>query len=378
MGKSYDAIVLGLGAMGSATAYTLAKSGLRVLGIEQFGVPHDRGSYTGGTRAIRLAYYEHPDYVPLLRRSYELWRGFEQEVNQELLHVTGGLYIGKSNGSLVAGSHGSATRHNLPHRLLTNEEILREFPQFSLPEDFVGFYEPNAGYLLSDGAVSAYVRRSLELGADIRCMEPVVDWKAYTSHVSVTTSRDTYEAAQLVVCAGPWTQRLLKDLGVPLVVTRQATAWMWPVAPERFRSDHFPVWALEYDRSSLLYGFPLGDVPAGVKVARHAAGPIVDPDTMDRAPTAEDERDIRGALARYLPDANGTLTALRLCLYTYSPDCHFIIDRHPSYPSVQFCCGFSGHGFKFAGVVGEILRDLVVHGHTSLPADLFRLSRFSR
>src|SRR5688572_15949316 len=234
MANHFDVIVVGVGAMGSAACAELARRGARLLGLEQFDIPNARGSSHGMSRMIRLCYYEHPDYVPLLKRAYELWRRLEDESGRELLHVTGGVYIGRDGSGLVAGSHESARRHRLEHEFLEPGQLTARFPQFRLPDDYVGLYEPRAGWLEPENVVSAFAEMAMRRGARLVAHEHVRAWSADSKSVVVKTDAAEYRAAQLVFCGGPWTGALLHDLGVPLVVTRQVMHWLWPRTSELF------------------------------------------------------------------------------------------------------------------------------------------------
>jgi sarcosine oxidase len=393
MPHHFDVIVIGVGAMGASACWHLARRGRRVLGIEQFGIPHTLGSSHGQTRMIRLAYYEHPDYVPLLRRAYELWDELERTSGQKILHRTGGLYMGGPGDELVTGSLRSARQHGLPHEALDRAEITRRFPQFTLPDDFSGMFEPDAGFLLCERVVATYVTEALRLGAHIRAHEPVLSWQSGSGGVTVRTDHGTYHAGQLILTAGPWTGRLIPDLGINLRVTRQVMGWVWPKQPQHFTPGRIGVWAIGHPDGSLHYGFPLlapsppepvKDLPGegwgeglGMKIAFHRPADIVDPDTVDRTPRPEDEQTFRPILQRHLPAADGPLLSMRICLYTNSPDHHFILDQHPRYPNIHLACGFSGHGFKFASVIGQILADYATEGATDLPAGFLRADRFA-
>lgn len=376
MAERFDVIVVGVGAMGSSACYHLARRGARVLGLEQFDIPHARGSSHGFSRMIRTAYYEHPDYVPLLRRAYELWDELEGRSGQKLLHITGGLYLGPARGELISGSLAAAKAHGLEHETLDHAALARRFPQFNVPLEFDGFYEPRAGFLRPEAVVAAQAEVALRLGADLRGHEPVVDWSSNGAGVEVRTPRGAYAADQIIFCGGAWTDRLIHDLGVKLAVTRQVMGWVWPRSPDAFRFGRFPVWAIDNPDGSLHYGFPMLGHNPGLKIAHHAPGHAVDPDTVIRDPVEGDEQSFRPAVARFLPEADGPTLGLRVCLYTNSPDHHFIVDRHPADDRVTLACGFSGHGFKFASVIGEALADLATEGRTALPAQFLGLRRF--
>jgi len=375
--SDFDVIVVGLGAMGSGAAFHLARRGVRVLGLEQFSIPHALGSSHGYSRMIRLAYYEHPDYVPLLRRAYELWDELERLSGQKLLYLTGGLYAGPEGGGLVAGSLAAARQHGLEHDRLTAAEVAGRFPQFRLPGDFVAVHEHRAGFLLPEKVVAAHAELALRAGAELHGHETVTAWEADGGGVSVTTSRARYRARHLVFCSGPWTGKVLKGLAVPLLVTRQTLGWVWPRRPELFSLGRFPVWAIERPDGSLDYGFPMMGENPGLKLAHHGPSVPTDPDQVNRNILAGDEEDVRHAIPLYLPDADGPLLSLRVCLYTNSPDHHFILDRHPGHANVTIAAGFSGHGFKFASVIGEALADLATRGGSDLPIAFLGLKRFS-
>jgi sarcosine oxidase len=380
-GQHYDIIVIGVGAMGAAACHQLARRGIRVLGLEQFAIVHSLGSSHGHTRMIRLAYYEHPDYVPLLRRAYQLWDQLETETGERVLYRTGGIYMGPAGGEVVAGATSAARQHGLAHERLSNSDLRRRFGQFSLPESFEGVFEPEAGFLLCEKAVGLLARLAMEAGAVLHGHEPVrhVNFEE-GGGVSVRTDHATYHAQRVVFCGGAWSGHLLAKLGIPpLVVTRQMLGWLWPREPAAFRLGEFTVWGIEQPDGSLAYGFPMMPDLPGLKMARHGRGPVADPDAVSREVTEADRAEVVELARRYLPSAVGPLVAGRICLYTNSPDGHFIVDRHPGAGGrAVIACGFSGHGFKFASVMGEVLADLATTGTTALPVGFLGLDRFPR
>ena len=376
--RRYDTIVVGVGGMGSAAAYHLARRGQRVLGLERFDIPHDMGSSHGLTRIIRLAYYEHPSYVPLLRRSYELWRELQALAGEQLLHITGSLDAGPAGGPLFEGSRHSCLLHNLPHEVLSGADLNRRFPGYRLPEDHMAVFQPDGGFLLPERCIVAHVFAALELGAEIHGREPVLDWAlgAGGSGVRVRTDRATYDADRLVVTAGPWASQLLPSLVRLAVPERQVLAWLQPQQPHLFTPQRFPVFNLAVDEGRF-YGFPVFQIP-GFKFGKyHHLEESVDPDRVDRECTPRDEAVLRTFAERYFPDGSGPTMALKVCMFTNSPDEHFIVDLHPEYPQVTLAAGFSGHGFKFCSVIGEILADLAQHRTTPHDISLFRLARFA-
>lgn len=381
-GSTHDVIVAGVGAMGAATCHALARRGVRVLGLERFDIPHAWGSSGGHTRLVRLAYYEHPDYVPLLRRAYQGWDALGEAAGAPVLHRTGALYLGPPEGELIAGSLQAARMHGLAHELLDPAAARARWEPFRVPQRFGALYEPDAGFVLCERAIAAMAEQAMRCGAELRGREPVRAWHVEGDGVRVVTDRATYHAGHLVLTSGAWTGALARDLGVSLTVTRQVLGWVWPRAPERFALGRFPCWAIQDDApgfAGIYYGFPMmpgaSEAP-GLKLAHHAPGPEADPDSVDRTPTAADEDDFRPALAKYLPDADGPLLSMRVCMYTMSPDHHFVIDRHPAHDRVTVGCGFSGHGFKLAPAMGAALADLALHGRSELPIDFLGLSRF--
>lgn len=386
-----DVIIIGLGAMGSAAAAHVARRGRRVLGIEQFALGHARGSSHGRSRMIRTAYYEHPDYVPLLRRAYELWRQTEAAAGRPLLHVTGGVYIGPPDSEAVNGAARSAAEHRLDHETLDRAALAARFPRFAVPDDHRALFEPLAGYLVPEDAIEAHLHLARRAGADLHEHERVLSYRADGARVRIRTDRAEYEADRVIFACGAWATRVVRDLGVEVRATRQVLGWVTPTNPEPFAPGACPVWAIDCPRgdsrrgvrAGLYYGFPLdagasGTDGRGFKIARHAIGAETDPDTNDFSPRPDDEADFRPALRAFMPDADGPLAQMRICMYENSPDGHFIVDRHPRTPNVLVACGFSGHGFKFASVIGEVLADLAIDGATRHPVGFLGLSRFAQ
>ena len=370
---AYDVVVIGLGAMGSAAAHHLARRGKRVLGLERFAPGHERGSSHGGTRMIRLGYFEHPSYVPLLRRAYALWRELEAATGEKILHVTGIAEMGPPDGVLVTGTLAAARLHDLPHAVLTATDVMRRFPAFRLPEDYIGVVQPDGGFLRIEPALRAHLAQARAAGAELRLGETVRAIEPRGGGVRIVTDRGHVEAGATIVTAGAWVKKLLPDLPAPLRVTRQVMAWFAPREPALFAAERFPVFLLE-SPLGMHYGFPLDDI--GVKFAKHYhADAAVEPDAADQRVSAADEALIRPALEQFLPQANGPLVRAATCLYTMTPDSDFIIDRLESRIVVASPC--SGHGFKFAPVIGEIVADLATTGTTAHDIPRFRLARFA-
>lgn len=382
MSQPYDAIVVGLGGMGSAAAYQLARRGRRVLGLERHTPAHDLGSSHGQSRIIRQAYFEDPAYVPLLLRAYELWRQVERETGHELLTVTGGLMMGPPDSQVVAGALRSAQEWSLPHEMLTAAEIRRRFPVFQPGPDEIALYEALAGFVRPEESVAAHLDRAAQLGADLHFGEPVETWEASPSGegVRVTTARGAYEAARLVISPGPWAPALLGELDLPLEVERQVMYWFDPVggtAP--YAVGRMPIYIWEMDDHIQFYGFPAHEgAHGGAKIAYFrvpGARVACTPETIDRAVHEPEVALMREAIAGRMPTLNGPLLFAKTCMYTNTPDEHFVIATLPGRPQVAIAAGFSGHGFKFASVVGEIMADLATDGVTRHPIALFDPAR---
>jgi sarcosine oxidase len=370
---SYDVVVCGLGVMGSAALYHLARRGRRVLGLDRFTAGHDRGSSHGETRIIRLAYFEHPSYVPLLRRAYDLWRELEIEAARPLLHVTGIAEIGPPDGTLVTGTLDAARLHDIPHELIAAPELMRRYPGFHLPPHYVGVVQADGGFLAAEASVQAMLALAQKHGAEIRFGEPVRAIEPANDTARVITANGSIEAGTAIVAAGPWTSSLLPAT-LPLRVTRQVMAWFAPKMPGDFSPERFPVFLIE-SAHGIHYGFP--SFGTGFKVAKHHhRDETVDPETYDRHVSAEDEALIRAAVADHLPEANGPLVDARTCLYTVTPDGDFVVDRLPGAASIVVASPCSGHGFKFAPVIGEILADLATGRSTRHDISRFRIGRF--
>ncbi len=371
---SFDVIVLGVGGVGSAALDQLARRGLRVLGLDRFAPGHDRGSSHGRTRLIRQAYFEHPDYVPLLKRAYELWADLAARVGKTLYHQDGVLQAGRLDGTVVPGVLASASQHGLDIEELSEEQVAARFPGLRVPSPLVALFERQAGYLDVEDCVREAVRQAVEHGAQLQLGENIRGWKADGGGVVVETDRGTYRATILIVSAGAWAGTLLADLGIRFEVVRKSLYWY--AAPERLYSpEHgFPGFIYETDVGSF-YGFPRID-DGGLKAGEHSGGlPVSDPLQVDRNPDPGETIRVEQFLAEYLPAVTRDPLHFATCLYTLSPDRHFVVDRHPEHPQVLFAAGLSGHGFKFATVLGEALADLAQHGKTRLPIGFLSCQR---
>jgi sarcosine oxidase len=371
----FDAIIIGVGGMGSATAYHLAKRGWKVLGLERYAIPHDMGSSHGYSRMIRYTLQEHPSYVPLVRRAYELWHELEDAAGETLVVTTGSVRAGPPDSPYFKNALESCDVHNIPYEILTAPELNARFPGYRFPDEIASIFQADGGFLLPEQCIINHVRAAEEAGAEIHSLETVLDWEPKTDGVEVRTDRDTYTADKLVVTAGAWAGKLVPAVAEHAVPERQVLGWFEPERPELFQPETFPVFGVLAEEGRY-YGFPTYTVP-GFKIGRsHHLLQKVDPDDMDRDVHAEDEAILRQAVSRYFPLAAGRLLDKKTCIYTNTPDEHFMIGVLPDQPQVSVAAGFSGHGFKFASVIGEIMADLAQRGKTSHDIGLFRLDRF--
>lgn len=372
--RDCEVIVAGLGAMGSATLAELARRGVRALGIERFGVAHAHGSSGGDTRLIRKAYFEHPDYVPLLERAWQGWRTLEAETGRALLHATGILYAGAPDEPLIAGSRRAAALHGLALETLDAQALAARFPMVRMPRGLAVVFEPEAGFVLAEAGVRAALDVARARGAALHTRERLLTWRADGSGVEVVTDRGRYRADRLVLTLGSWSQRLLGPLPFALTVTRQTLFWTHPARRAEHALGCMPAWAVQPPGApGLYYGFPAlddlqtADVRRGVKLALHLPGEQVEPDARLAPADAGEYLRIMRTVRTFLPGLDGPWSGAAVCRYTLSRDGHFIVERHAVHPQVVYACGFSGHGFKFAPVMGEALADLAVRGATERP-----------
>lgn len=374
--QRYDVIVAGLGGMGSAALYHLARRGLRVLGIEPNGIAHDRGSSHGVTRILRKAYFEHPDYVPLLHTAYRLWDELEREWGRRLLHRVGLLIGGPWEGAIVGGVLRSMRAHGLDIEELSPAEASQRFPAFHSRASDLCLWERDAGYLLVEECVRAHVELARRLGATVLTDDRVVEWSVDGTCILVRTANGQYGADRLVVCGGPWAAELLRDLGLPLAVRRKCAFWFACDDPRYSAQNGCPTFGFQTG-DDFFYGFPSLDA-AGVKSAEHSGGvDVPSVEQVDRQVHEAEERRVQEFLREYLPGVSDRVTRRSVCMYTMTPDQHFILDRHRDYPNVAYAAGFSGHGFKFAPMVGQVMADLATTGATAEPVQFLSAARLT-
>ena len=374
---SFDVIVVGIGGMGAATCRSLAARGVQVLGLERFSIPHEMGSSHGESRIFRIGYYEHPNYVPLLQEARKQWLQLEDESGKTLFHQIGGLWIGPRESTLIAGTLDSALRHNLQHELFDHTELQHRFPQFSLSttQQLTGFFEADAGLIEPEESVTALTQLAWSSGAVIKENEVVIDWTVSNTGVFVTTDTNTYHAEKLVLTAGAWMNALWK-LDFPVTVTRQPTAWFSINDIEAFRPRSLPCWGFVRDESAFYYGFPTLHGRKTVKISLHHSGTACSPESVDRTVSAVEIAELKAFADRTFPGKVGRVAKSKVCLYTNTSDVHFMIDHHPLHPDhVIIGGGFSGHGFKFVPLIGDILANLVCEGETRYPVEFLGFNR---
>jgi len=383
LNNSFDVIVIGVGSMGSATSYYLAKRGYKVLGLEQFDISHEFGSHAGQSRIIRKAYFEHPGYVPLLERAYENWEALEWETGKQVYYKTGLLYAGNPNNEMIKGVERSAGLYNIDLDQMNIAAAADQFPQFKFPDDFEILFEPEAGFITPEKAIRLYASQAKKNGAAIHSNEKVINWEKERNTILVKTDKQTYQCDKLIITAGAWAGKMIPGLADKIKVTRQFVAWIKTKNDDQFELNKFPCWMISDDeKHGCYYGFPLLDTekfgePAGLKLAHHFPNEVTDPDKVDRLTTEKDIQNLNYCLNKYLPGVFDSILHTKICLYANSPDENFIIDKLPGYEeNVSIACGFSGHGFKFASVVGEILADLAIEGRSDLPIEFLNAKRF--
>ena len=369
--------------MGSAACYYLSKRGYTVLGIEQFDISHEFGSHAGQSRIIRKAYFEHPDYVPLLERAYQNWKTLEWETEKQVYYKTGLLYAGKPESEIITGVERSAGLYNIDLDELNDLAAADRFPQFKFPEDFEILFEPETGFITPERSIRLYAKQAKHYGATIHPQEKVTDWKKEGNSVIIITDKETYQCKKLVITAGAWAGKMIPGFANKIKVTRQFVAWVKTKNDDQFVLNKFPCWMISDDKKrGCYYGFPILDTerfgePAGLKLAHHFPSQVTDPDQVNRQTTEEDVENIKYCLNKYLPGTFDGVLSTKVCLYANSPDENFIIDHLPgNEDNVSIACGFSGHGFKFASVIGEILADLAIDGKTNFPIEFLNAKRF--
>ncbi|WP_029268197.1 N-methyl-L-tryptophan oxidase [Virgibacillus alimentarius] len=381
MTKHYDVIVVGAGSMGMAAGYYLARQGVRTLLIDAFDPPHDQGSHFGETRIIRHAYGEGREYVPLALRAQELWNELEKKSHLKMFTQSGAMGFGpKGDSPFIDEAIASGKEHHLEVDYLTGAEMKERFPGLNVPDDYSAFFEPHSGFLFSENNIKAYRELAEYHGADLSVNNPVENIEAYEGSVKVITKKETFIGDKLIISGGAWNKKIAAklNLDLALIPSRQPVAW-FEADEKLFNVNVFPTFMVEVprrDKRAIYYGFPTFN-GCGLKIGRHEYVDAVDPDTMNRefGSDANDEGHLREFLDEFMPKASGALKKGVICMYTRTPDGHFIIDKHPEYPHISIAAGFAGHGYKFASVVGEILSQLAISGETDHDISLFKIDR---
>ena len=374
--QSFDVAIVGLGATGSAAAWHLAERGLRVLGLDRHTPPHHYGSSHGHARIIREAYFEHPQYVPIVQRAYRLWDTLAAAAHADLVTRTGGLMIGPQDGSLVSGAMRSAQLHDLPCALWSSAEVRARVPALYPADDMVALWEPRAGVLFPERCVETMLGAARAHGATLVYETAVAGWQADSSGVTIATSFQDYRAGRVILAGGPWMPELLQTLRLPLAIERAVQYWFRPSADRELGGpDRLPIFIMEYARERLLYGLP--DTGHGVKIAKHHQGERTTADTVRRQVGDDERAEMHALVQQWLPRVAGPLVESTVCLYTNTPDRDFILDYHPAHRQVIVASPCSGHGFKFASAIGEILADLALERTPEFDLTPFRATRFA-
>jgi sarcosine oxidase len=374
--RTFDVAVLGVGGIGSAACYHLARTGLRVVGIEQFSIPHSRGSSHGVTRILREGLHENETYVPLVRRALELWRELEKTSGTQLFYQTGSLDIGLPGSSIVVGSLNSCQRWSIPHETFAASELRRRYPVLRIYDEMVAVFQPNSGFVLAEGSITAHVNGAYDHGAEIHGHEKMIGWEANGDGYAIQTSHDRYEVGQIVFTVGAWASKV-GGLSVQVRPERAVLGWFQPKEnAARFGVGSLPVWIIDSPDGGHFYGLPVFGIP-GFKLGRLSRNlDEVDPDLPLLEPDSRDEQDLRQFLEKHFPDANGSLLSMQTAFFEHSPDRHFIIGELPDFPGAWVIAGLSGHGFKYASALGELAKDLLVQRKSGYDLSPFRLDRF--
>jgi sarcosine oxidase len=373
--SSYDCIVLGVGGFGAGALYHLARRGVSVLGLERFNIAHDRGSSHGETRIIRKAYVEHPDFVPLVLSAYKLWNELETESGQTLFHNCGFLLCGLPDSEAIAGSRLAVEQHGVDIQNMDLDAARKKYSGFRFFDDFEVMYDADAGYLEVEHCTQAHVEQALKHHAVVNTGETVLDWSSDGITVRVTTDQNEYQAARLIITAGAWSTELLADLSIPLKVLRKPFFWHETTTDCYNASRGAPAFYFEFPTGKMFYGFPSIDGKT-VKLAEHSAGkPVFDPLNIDREIHSEDTAPIAAFIAQHIPGLKTEPARHSVCMYTLTPDRHFIVDSHPQYENVTIGAGFSGHGYKFTTVLGQAMADLSLDGKTEHPIEFLSINR---
>lgn len=370
MQKIYDVVVIGLGAMGSSALYHLSGKNLKILGIDRFNPPHIFGSSHGETRIIREAYFEHPLYVPLIQRAYKLWYELQEKSDETLIVETGGLMLGDLESETVTGSELSAVSHNLDYKKFDSSEIKQEFNAFKVDDNTIGIFERKAGYLFPEKCISENLKQAKINDAEIITDTVVKDWKINYEYISVITDNEEYKAKKIIISAGAWVKDLIK-INLPIKVSREVLFW---IEDKENNLKDRPIYIWEYEKDKIFYGFPT--INNRAKLAFHHQNNLTAPNLINREISESEKQKMLSVAHKYL-NLIGSVVKAEVCMYTNTPDHHFVIDYHPDNKNIIIASPCSGHGFKFSSVIGEILSDMALDKDVSKDIEPFRISRFN-
>ena len=374
MNNTSDVIIIGLGAMGSATSMFLSHNGIKVIGFDSYSPPHEFGSSLGHTRVIREAYHEGTTYVPIVQRAYEIWLEMNENSKVPIIETYGGLLIGRKTGD-IENALKSANKYDIPIKKMTNDEISQKFSVLNPPKEYIGLLESRGGAVFVENSINHMLNTALNNGSIHKYNERVVRWSKKSNYYLVETNLGNYKAEKLVFSSGAWITKLLPTLKLPIKIERQVLFWFSPRKnPDKFKSINLPNSGWDLDNGLSFYTMPNLE-NRGFKVAMHHNGEFVDPDTLIRESNDSDLKMVRDFLEEYIPDGNGELIDSKVCMYTDTPDQDFLIDSHPDDENIIICSPCSGHGFKFTPAIGEICSSLIINNSTKFDLDKFSLER---
>ncbi len=377
MNKNFDVIVLGLGAHGSSAIFHLSKNNLKVCGIDRFTPPHVFGSSHGQSRIIRQAYHESPMYVPLVKKAYKLWDELEQISGKQLLLKTSGIILGDNAGAMIVkGAILSAETHNVPYEYLHSNEIKERFPALKPTEDTVAVVEQSAGILFPEECIKTNLHLAANNGAELLYNEVVMSIVSTNDTIEIVTDKDSYQTKKLIVSAGAWLNDLLPELHLPVNIKRQVLFWFKNTSEELqqfISADKLPIYIWEYTHGRIFYGFP--DLGNGIKIAPHHEGQPLHPDLLSKEVSEEEINQMKNIIDEYF-NVNTVFNYSDVCMYTNTPDEHFIIDHHPSNNNIIIASPCSGHGFKFSSAIGKILSDMATGKALDFDISPFSIKRF--
>ena len=379
MSKTFDTIVIGAGAMGSAAAYYLGKRRQKVLLLEQFDLDHRLGSSYGYSRIIRYS-YDQPEYVELAKDTYPLWFSLQDELGETLYVRTGGLDFGPSEDATLQNTIAAVKSSRIEHEILSPAEAQRRFPQFQFDDDFQVLHQPDSGFIRASKAALGHIKLAKQRSAVVRDNTAVSRIQIHADSVEVTTAAGSFSAGKLIVTAGGWAKSLLGQTGIdlPLTVLRCQLNFLLPDSPAAYEAERCPIWIAHVEKRfpTTVYGLPSHD-GSGFKIAWHGGAAVRHPSEVDYSPDEENLVGLRQFMQAHIPAlAEAPLRERRICLYTRTPDEHFIVDAHPQHDHVLIGAGFSGHGFKFSTIIGKMLSDLALDGMTPHQDSLFKIDRF--